>query len=165
MSEQNVDLVRRAYESFNRWGARPQGDPLRTLGVESLLHPEVEFHTYANSPEAGVYRGREAVIAYNQRLVGSGGSGRDGARRVRNNRDVFRWAEHTGELGLEIEASGERGVYAAAVEAIAELLGAEWGQHAAHRPGMDVETVVEVVPRARLADGVAGLRPIGVIKG
>jgi ketosteroid isomerase-like protein len=68
MSEQNVDLVRRAYESFNRWGARPQGDPLRTLGVESPLHPEVEFHTYANSPEAGVYRGREAVIAYNQRL-------------------------------------------------------------------------------------------------
>ena len=46
------------------------------------------------------------------------------------------------------------------------LLGAEWArQHAAHRPGMDVETVVEVVPRARLADGVAGLRPIGVIKG
>jgi hypothetical protein len=67
---------------------------------------------------------------------------------VRNNGDVFRWAEHTGELELEIEASGERGVYAAAVEAIAELLGAEWGQHAAHEPGKDVETVVEVVPRA-----------------
>ena len=31
-------------------------------------HPEVEFHTYATSPEAGVYRGREAVIAYNERL-------------------------------------------------------------------------------------------------
>ena len=77
---------------------------------------------------------------------------------------MFRWAEHTGEL--ELEASGERGVYAAGVEAIAELLGAEGGrQHAAHEPGMDVETVVEVVPRARLADGVAGLRPIGVIKG
>ena len=45
------------------------------------------------------------------------------------------------------------------------LLGAEWGQHAAHEPGKAVETVVEVVPRARLADGVAGLRPIGVIKG
>ena len=78
---------------------------------------------------------------------------------------MFRWAEHTGELELEIEASGERGRYAAAVAAIAELLGAEWGQHAAHEPGKAVETVVEVVPRARLADGVAGLRPIGVIKG
>jgi ketosteroid isomerase-like protein len=36
--------------------------------VESLLHPEVEFHTHPSSPEAGVYRGRDAVIAYNQRL-------------------------------------------------------------------------------------------------
>ena len=28
----------------------------------------MEFHTYPTSPEAGVYRGRDAVIAYNQRL-------------------------------------------------------------------------------------------------
>jgi ketosteroid isomerase-like protein len=35
---------------------------------EPLLHPEVEFHTYPTSPEAGVYRGRDAVLAYNQRL-------------------------------------------------------------------------------------------------
>ena len=39
------------------------------------------------------------------------------------------------------------------------------GKHAAHEPGKAVETVVEVMTRARLADGVAGLRPIGVIKG
>src|SRR4029453_1808080 len=31
-------------------------------------HPEVEFHTYATSPEAGVYRGPNAVLQYNQRL-------------------------------------------------------------------------------------------------
>jgi ketosteroid isomerase-like protein len=64
MSEQNVDLVRRAYESFNRWGLDPSVNP----EVTNLLHPEVEFHTYANSPEAGIYRGRDAVIEYNQRL-------------------------------------------------------------------------------------------------
>jgi ketosteroid isomerase-like protein len=66
MSSENVELVRRAYEAFNRWAAQPQDAPL----PESLLHPAVEFHTYANSPEAGVYRGRDAVISYNQRLFG-----------------------------------------------------------------------------------------------
>ena len=66
MSQENVELVRRAYEAFNRWAAQPQVAPF----PESLLHPEVEFHTYANSPEAGVYRGRDAVISYNQRLFG-----------------------------------------------------------------------------------------------
>ena len=64
MSEQNLDLVRRTYESFNRWRL----DPSLRLGGEDFLHPEVEFHTYPNSPEAGVYRGTEAVIEYNQRL-------------------------------------------------------------------------------------------------
>lgn len=59
-----MDLVRRAYESFNRWGS----DPLLDLEVEDFLHPAVEFHTYASSPEAGVYRGRDAVVEYNRRL-------------------------------------------------------------------------------------------------
>ena len=35
---------------------------------------------------------------------------------------MFRWAEHTGELELEIEAATEHGVYADAVRAMAELL-------------------------------------------
>jgi ketosteroid isomerase-like protein len=68
MSQENVEIVRRAYESFNRWAAHPEDDPLVNPKVESLFHPEVEFHTYPNAPEAGVYRGRDAVIAYNQRL-------------------------------------------------------------------------------------------------
>jgi SHS2 domain-containing protein len=34
----------------------------------------------------------------------------------------FRWAEHTGELELEIEAGSEEAVYAAAVHAVSELL-------------------------------------------
>jgi ketosteroid isomerase-like protein len=63
--EQNVEMLRRAYEAFNRWGARPHGNPFRG---DPFLHPDVRFETYANSPEAGVYHGREAVIAYNQRL-------------------------------------------------------------------------------------------------
>jgi ketosteroid isomerase-like protein len=68
VSEENVRLVQRAYESFNRWAARPQVEPFDNPEVELLLHPEVEFHTYPTSPEAGVYRGRDAVISYNQRL-------------------------------------------------------------------------------------------------
>jgi ketosteroid isomerase-like protein len=68
MSQENVEIVRRAYESFNRWAAHPEDDPLVNPEVESLFHPEVEFHTYPHAPEAGIYRGRDAVIAYNQRL-------------------------------------------------------------------------------------------------
>ena len=68
MSRENVEIVRWAYESFNRWAANPQTEPFLNPQVESLLHPEVEFHTYPNAPEAGVYRGADAVIEYNQRL-------------------------------------------------------------------------------------------------
>ena len=68
MSQENVELVRRSYESFNRWAADPEREPFQNPDVEDLLHPDVEFHTYPNAPEAGVYRGRSAVIDYNQRL-------------------------------------------------------------------------------------------------
>jgi ketosteroid isomerase-like protein len=68
MSHENVEIVRRGIESFNRWAARPVEPFHQDPDVESLLHPDVEFHTYPNSPEAGVYRGRDAVIEYNQRL-------------------------------------------------------------------------------------------------
>ena len=34
----------------------------------SCLHPDIEFHTYAESPAAGVYRGRDAVRKYNEDL-------------------------------------------------------------------------------------------------
>ena len=61
MSQENVEIVRAVYAA----GAR--GD-LETAG--SLIHPEIEFHTYAQSPEAGVYRGREAVLKYNETLFG-----------------------------------------------------------------------------------------------
>jgi ketosteroid isomerase-like protein len=59
MSEENVEIVRRAYEATNR------GD-IDT--AESYIHPEIEFHTYARSPEAGVYPGKQAVRDCNESL-------------------------------------------------------------------------------------------------
>jgi ketosteroid isomerase-like protein len=56
VSEENVEIVRRTYEATN------SGD---YDTAESYLHPEIEFHTYGRSPEAGVYRGKEAVRQYN----------------------------------------------------------------------------------------------------
>jgi ketosteroid isomerase-like protein len=59
MSQENVEVVRRAYEATNH------GD---YDAVEALFHPEIEFHTFGRSPEAGVYRGKEAVRKYNENL-------------------------------------------------------------------------------------------------
>ena len=59
MSQENVEIVRRVYDAVNR------GD---YETVETYLHPEIEFHTYARSPEAGVYRGKQSVREYNENL-------------------------------------------------------------------------------------------------
>jgi ketosteroid isomerase-like protein len=59
MSQENVELVRAAYEAAN-------GGEFDT--ANSYMHPEIEFHTYAQSPQAGVYRGKEAVLKYNMDL-------------------------------------------------------------------------------------------------
>jgi ketosteroid isomerase-like protein len=59
MSQENVEIVRGAYAAATR-------NDLDAAGA--YLHPEVEFHTYAESPSAGVYRGREAVRKYNEDL-------------------------------------------------------------------------------------------------
>ncbi len=61
MSRENVEVVRAVYEAVAR------GD-LET--ANSLLHPEIEFHTYVHAPEAGVYRGKQAVQEYNEVLFG-----------------------------------------------------------------------------------------------
>jgi ketosteroid isomerase-like protein len=68
MSEENVALVRRVFEAVNRWGVHPSGK--HNPEIPPLLHPEIEFHTYAGVPEPGVYRGREAVIDYHERVFG-----------------------------------------------------------------------------------------------
>ena len=52
-------LVRAVYEAVDRGNLE---------AANSCLHPEIEFHTYVHSPEAGIYRGREAVQKYNEGL-------------------------------------------------------------------------------------------------
>ena len=52
MSERNIEVVRNAFEAFNR------GDFDAAL---ELMHPEIEWHTPDAFPDAGTYRGREGV--------------------------------------------------------------------------------------------------------
>jgi limonene-1,2-epoxide hydrolase len=59
MSRENVELIRRAYEAV----ARNDLD-----AASACIHPEIEFHTYGESPAAGVYRGKDAVRQYNEDL-------------------------------------------------------------------------------------------------
>jgi ketosteroid isomerase-like protein len=66
MPDENLEIVRRAYEFFNEWGVNPGGES--STDIPPLLHPEVEFHAYAGAPEAGVYQGREAVTEYHERV-------------------------------------------------------------------------------------------------
>jgi ketosteroid isomerase-like protein len=51
MSQGNVEIVRSGYETVNRT-AQP---------VVEALHPEVEWHTAADLPDAGVHRGVDGV--------------------------------------------------------------------------------------------------------
>jgi ketosteroid isomerase-like protein len=55
MSRENVELVRRAIEGYNRAGVE---------ALHDFLHPDVEFTEDPQFPEAGVYRGRDSVEAY-----------------------------------------------------------------------------------------------------
>ena len=68
MSEENVEVMRQVFELVNEWGVHPRAG--RNPEIPPLLHPEIEFHTYAGAPEAGVYRGREAVLEYHERVFG-----------------------------------------------------------------------------------------------
>ena len=55
MSRENVEIVRRAAEEYNRTGVE---------ALHDFLHPDVEFTEDSRFPEAGVYRGRDAVETY-----------------------------------------------------------------------------------------------------
>jgi ketosteroid isomerase-like protein len=59
MSQENVEIVRRAFEAFN--GADAQG--LDDWAVE-FLDPEIEWQTSREDPDATTHRGREAVRRY-----------------------------------------------------------------------------------------------------
>ena len=62
MSRENVEIVRRAYEAWNR------GEP--EAAVE-LLSPEIDWHLPANFPDAGSWRGRDEVVQGLASLSGS----------------------------------------------------------------------------------------------
>ncbi len=72
MSQENVELMRRVFEKASGRGGPTAGalDALDALDAHSMtvifenLDPEVEFHTDPRFPEAGVYRGIEAVRDY-----------------------------------------------------------------------------------------------------
>jgi ketosteroid isomerase-like protein len=53
MSKESVDLVRRAYETWNQQGPAAIGE---------MLADDVEVHDAPDLPDAGAWRGREAVI-------------------------------------------------------------------------------------------------------
>ena len=59
MPVENVEIVRRLYAAVAR-------NDLET--ASDCLHHEIEFHTYASAPAAGVYRGRDSVRSYNEDL-------------------------------------------------------------------------------------------------
>jgi ketosteroid isomerase-like protein len=58
MSQENVELVRRGYEAFNRQDFEAWLD---------FLDPQVEFQEMVLTPDAATYHGREAVRAWLQK--------------------------------------------------------------------------------------------------
>jgi uncharacterized protein len=60
MSQENVEIVGRLAEAFERGGL----DEFR-----DYYHPDIEWHEDPSFPEAGVYRGLEAVEAYNRQFL------------------------------------------------------------------------------------------------
>jgi ketosteroid isomerase-like protein len=66
MSAENVDLVRRAFETLN------QGELQAVCAlIEEICDPEVEWHTSSDLPDSGVYRGPDGVAALFQQWLGS----------------------------------------------------------------------------------------------
>ena len=59
MSQENEELVREAYDAYNREGI---------TGILRYLDPEVEWRNPKESPNAGVFIGHEGVIEW-QRMV------------------------------------------------------------------------------------------------
>jgi len=60
MSQETVEIARRLAEAFERGGL----DEFR-----EYYHPDIEWHEDPSFPEAGVYRGLEAVEAYNRQFL------------------------------------------------------------------------------------------------
>jgi ketosteroid isomerase-like protein len=76
MSEENVETVRRVFDEASR-RTDPTGRAVDALDRDSMavvyesMDPEVEVHEDPRFPEAGIYRGVEAVRCYFGRFVES----------------------------------------------------------------------------------------------
>ena len=76
MSQENVEIVRRVFEKASG-RAGPRAGVLDALDADAVavifesLDPEIEFHEDSRFPEAGVYRGIEAVRDYWNRFAES----------------------------------------------------------------------------------------------
>jgi ketosteroid isomerase-like protein len=62
MSQENVDIVRRALDAFNQRPGLGSQDAYR--GVAELLDPEVEWHDQRELPGATVHRGIDEVMRH-----------------------------------------------------------------------------------------------------
>jgi ketosteroid isomerase-like protein len=60
MSEQNVDLVRAVYQ----WGNRE-----RELNLADALHPNFEWHTRVDLPDAGSRKGHKGIVRLRKEWV------------------------------------------------------------------------------------------------
>jgi ketosteroid isomerase-like protein len=100
MSQENVEILRRAYDAFNR------GD-LDMLASE-FYDPQVEWQTSREDPDAATHRGREAVRRYfDQWLESFEGLHADVEEYIDAGDDrVFTWVRWTGrgrESGIDTE--------------------------------------------------------------
>jgi uncharacterized protein len=64
MSQENVEIVRRAIDVFN-------GGELDEAARFDWFDPAVEFHENPRLPEAGIYRGQEEIEGYFRRFLDS----------------------------------------------------------------------------------------------
>jgi ketosteroid isomerase-like protein len=66
MSQENVEAIRASYDALNR------GDLDAWM---STLHPDIELHELASSPDAAVYRGHEGVRRWIESVWAFAGQG------------------------------------------------------------------------------------------
>jgi ketosteroid isomerase-like protein len=100
MSEENVELVKRAYEAFNPGDLEPDLE---------FIDPDVEFDVSRTNPEGGVYRGIEGFAELMSQWLGT-------------------WDDYSLEL-LELIDAGEGGVVAVMREK-GKIKGSEsWTEH------------------------------------
>jgi ketosteroid isomerase-like protein len=64
MSQENVDLTRDAFLAASRGGSLDALDRDALERAFEFFHPEIEVREDPRFPEAGVFRGREAVRGY-----------------------------------------------------------------------------------------------------